>query len=206
MPDPLAHQPWGVPPWSIDFHPPETALPESVDVAIVGGGFSGLTTAAWVRRLSPETSVSLFESSRIGAGASGRTGGLALAESAAGDLPGLGDVLAGISNILEKLGVQCGLELRGAWEIARGGAAKQVLEAPPRRSPIQWNDSGEVRVVKEVPGGTVDPGKLVSGLARAAHRLGAQIFERQTVREIEWRPKPVLKVAGGNVRAEKIVL
>jgi glycine/D-amino acid oxidase-like deaminating enzyme len=206
MPDPLARDSWGVPPWKIHFHPPEFALPESVDVAIVGGGFSGLTAAAWLRHLSPDTSVALFEASHIGAGASGRTGGLALAESAAGELPGLGDVLAGTSDILQKLGVECALDLPGAWEIARGDTAKQPSGAPPRRSPIEWNDSGALRVVNEVPGGTVDPGKLVSGLARTADRLGAQIFEHQPVHAINWHPQAVLKFPERNVRAKQVLV
>lgn len=207
MPDPLARDPWGVPPWKIDFHPPEASLCESVDVAIVGGGFSGLSAAAWLRLLSPETSVALFEASHIGAGASGRTGGLALAESAAGDLPGLGDVLGGVSDILRKLQVNCDLQLPGAWELGRGGKPIDKSSGiPVADSPIHWSDSGSLRAVSEVPGGTVDPGKLVSGLARAGHCLGAEIFERQPVRAIEWRPQPVLKLAGGNVRAKKVVI
>lgn len=207
MPDPVAHDRWGVPPWKIDFHPLKTLPPESVDVAIVGGGFSGLSAAAWLRLVSPETSVALFEASHIGAGASGRTGGLALAESAAGDLPGLGDVLRGLSEILQKLQVDCDLQLPGAWELGRGG--KPIGESsgvPVANSPMNWSDLGSLRAVSKVPGGTVDPGKLVSGLARAAHRLGAQVFEQQGVSAIEWRPQPLLKLASGNVRAKKVLI
>ena len=80
--------PWGAPPWNVDFHPAVRAFPEQVDFAIVGGGFSGLAAAAWLRKLAPERSVAVLESSSLGEGASGRTGGLALAETAAGKLPG----------------------------------------------------------------------------------------------------------------------
>ncbi len=62
-----------------------------------GPGFTGLAAASWLRLLAPEKSVAVFEAFEIGAGASGRTGGLVLTESAAGDLPGLGDVLSGFS-------------------------------------------------------------------------------------------------------------
>jgi glycine/D-amino acid oxidase-like deaminating enzyme len=207
MPDPVAHDRWGIPPWKIDFHPPEASLPDSVDVAIVGGGFSGLSAAAWLRFISPESSVALFEGSHIGAGASGRTGGLALAESAAGDLPGLGDVLGGVSDILRKLQVGCDLQLPGVWELGRGGEPiDEPSGVPVANSPIHWSDAGSLRAVSEVPGGTVDPGKLVSGLAHSAHRLSATIFEHQPVRAIEWRPQPLLKLAGGNVRAKKVLI
>ncbi len=110
---------WGRPPWKITFAPSRHRLPAAVDFAIIGGGFTGLAAAAWLRLLAPEKSVAVLEATRIGAGASGRTGGMVLAETAAGPQPGLGDVLAGFQAILEKLKVRCDLDLHGAWEIAR---------------------------------------------------------------------------------------
>ena len=171
MPD--IHPGWGVAPWRIDFSPSAAQIPSGADVAVIGGGFTGLAAAAWLRRIAPEKSVVVLEAGRIGAGASGRTGGMALAETAAGDLPGLGNVLAGFNSILQFLGVECDLSLRGAWEIARANPPGAALA----ESPIAWNDSGTLRVVREIPGGTLDPGKLVSGLARAAESLGAVIYE-----------------------------
>jgi len=207
MPDSDPRHPWGDPPWRIDFRPPDAPLPESVDVAIVGGGFSGLSAAAWLRSLSPQTSVAVFEASHIGAGASGRTGGVVLAETAAGNPPGLGDVLAGLADILRKVQVACDLQLPGAWEVARGGERfDKPSGVPVARSPIHWSDSGDLQVVSEVPGGSLDPGKLVSGLGRAAHRLGAQIFENRPVGKIDWSASPELHVRGGKVRAKKVLL
>src|SRR6202043_495295 len=112
---------WGLPPWTIEFHSEPLPVPEEVDFAVVGGGFTGLAATAWLRHLEPNKRVALFEASRIGAGSSGHTGGMALSETAAGDLPGLGDVLAGFSGILRELQVQCDLTLPGAWEIGRQG-------------------------------------------------------------------------------------
>jgi glycine/D-amino acid oxidase-like deaminating enzyme len=201
----LLQNAWGQPPWQIDFSPAQQPLPKSVDFAIIGGGFTGLAAAAWLRLLAPEKSVAVLEAGRIGAGASGRTGGMVLAESAAGDLPGLGDVLAGLTRILKDLGGACGislvenceLELPGAWEIARKGGIAQ--------SPISWNDSGTLRVVNEVPGGTVNPGKLVEGLARAADRLGAVVMEQARVERVDWGAEAELVFAGGKLRAGKVL-
>jgi gamma-glutamylputrescine oxidase len=177
--------PWGVPPWHVDFTVPEQPLPRSVDFVVVGGGFTGLAAAARLKRLAPGESVVLLEAGRIGAGASGRTGGIPLAESAAGDLPGLEDVLARFAAALDEWRVDCDLSLAGAWEIGRHSK-------PLANSPIDWEDSGRLRVVREVPGGTLDPGKLVSGLARAAHGLGAVILENVAVERVDWGESPVL--------------
>lgn len=189
---------WGRPPWEIDFRPAPRLVPEQVDVAIVGGGFSGLAAAAWLRRLNPAKTVAVFETQSIGSGASGRTGGMVLAESAAGDLPGLGDVLAGFSSILSSLAIDCDLHLPGAWEIGRSN--------PLPNSPIAWQDSGDLRATREIPGGTVDPGKLVSGLARSVDRLGALIVENAPVEKIRFSDCLRLRIREREVRASQVIL
>ena len=195
------HPHWGAPPWHIDFAVRTKPVPPSVDFAIVGGGFTGLAAAAWLRRLAPGKSVAVFEADRIGAGASGRTGGMALAESAAGDLPGLGNVLGGLERILAELDIDCDLSLPGAFEIGRGKGLAH--------SPIQWSDSGTLRVMKKVPGGTLDPGKLVAGLARVAGERGATILEGRPVTQIEWQQRPhvhaVVHAGGSQCSAGKIL-
>ncbi len=47
----------------------------SVDVAIIGGGFTGLSTAREIRRDQPAMSVAVLEAAYVGYGASGRNGG-----------------------------------------------------------------------------------------------------------------------------------
>jgi glycine/D-amino acid oxidase-like deaminating enzyme len=178
--------PWGTPPWSVDFRPAPSSLPDHADFAIVGGGFSGLSAAAWLRRFAPEKSVLVLEAASLGDGASGRTGGMALSETAAGQLPGLGDVLAGYKKILHSLRIDSRLMLPGVWELGRFASAGD--------SPISWSDSGELRVVRLVPGGTVDPGRVVAGLARAAENAGAQIVEHAEVRSLDFANPPRLRV------------
>ncbi len=185
--------PWGAPPWTVDFRPAPCALPDHVDFAIVGAGFSGLSAAAWLRRLAPGRSVLVLESASLGDGASGRTGGMALGDTAAGPLPGLGDVLAGYKKILRALRIDSRLTLPGVWELGRSAPAANLSR--PRRegsgpvgkhSPISWSDSGELKVVRRVPGGTVDPGKVLAGLARAAENTGAQIVDHAEVRALDF--------------------
>src|SRR5260221_5351144 len=206
---------WGKTPWNISFRAGARRLPDHANFVVVGGGFTGLAAAAWLSRMAPGKSVLLLEAGPVGNGASGRTGGMALAQTAAGDLPGLGDVLRGYRNILKKLHVQSDLELPGVWEIARGNRSMEGKTVRPlKRSPIEWNDSGRVRAVHRVPGGTVDPGKVVAGLARAAEKAGAQIVQRAEVVKIEFgnplrlhvRRKVKGRVKGQIVAAEKVLL
>src|SRR6202451_3696519 len=111
------HEPWGPSPWKINFTPARHKLPAHLDFAIIGGGFTGLAAAAWLRILSPDKSVAVLEAAHIGAGASGRTGGMVLSETAAGDQPGLGDVLAGFQRSVSELKIDCAVAITGAWEI-----------------------------------------------------------------------------------------
>jgi len=171
---------WGTPPWRIEFRPALRPIPAHADFVVVGGGFSGLSAAAWLRKLAPAKSVLLLERGTLGDGSSGRTGGMALAETAAGKLPGLGDVLRSYKRILRALKVDAEVALPGVWELGR--------KAGLRHSPIRWSDSGELRAVKKVPGGTVNPGKVVAGLARAAQSAGAQIVEHAEVLSLELAP------------------
>jgi glycine/D-amino acid oxidase-like deaminating enzyme len=189
---------WGNSPWTIDFHSTARTLPSEVDFAIVGGGFSGLSAAARIRQLQPDKTTAVFEADCVGAGSSGHTGGMTLAESAAGDLPGLGDVLGGFAEILRELKIECDFDLPGVWELGRKKLKKD--------SPISWNDSGTLGVVNDVPGGTADPGKLVSGLAQAAQRLGAAIFENARVEKISYEQSLELEVSGRRIRAGQILI
>ena len=188
---------WGEPPWQIGFKPKQHPLPREVDIAVVGGGFTGLAAAAWLRSLAPETTVAVLEANCLGSGASGRTGGIALAETAAGNLPGLGDVLEGFQGILDKLEVDCELTLTGVWEIARRKTFADSL--------LAWEDSGTLRVASEVPGGAVDPGKLLGGLARAAERRRAMLIEHAPVEGIRFEEPVKLELSQGGLRARQIL-
>src|SRR5262249_652782 len=63
-----------------------------------------------------------------------------------------------------------------------------------KNSPIDWSDSGRVRAVKLVPGGTVNPGKVIAGLARAATKAGAQIAENSRVVRLQFGARVSLQV------------
>src|SRR3954447_6687680 len=55
--------------------PPAEGLPHDADVAIVGGGYTGLWTARALRRAQPTLPVGVLERHGVGCGASGRNAG-----------------------------------------------------------------------------------------------------------------------------------
>src|SRR5262249_34411094 len=110
--------PWGTPPWTVDVAVPVVPPPSTVDVAIVGAGFAGLATAYELARRG--VPVAVFEAGRIGAGASGRTGAIALEGTAAGLLEDADTCLAALARIARETAPDCDLRLDGCWEIAHG--------------------------------------------------------------------------------------
>ncbi len=65
--------------WSaiLPGQPAPVALPgdQTVDVAIIGGGFAGLAAARRLRELDPKITIAVLEASRLAEGASGRNSG-----------------------------------------------------------------------------------------------------------------------------------
>lgn len=179
---------WGTPPWEIELELPSLEPPASSEVAVVGAGLCGLATALELARLGAE--VTLLDAGRIGAGASGRTGGLILEDSAAGPLPGLGPCIPALQRAIELCRIECDLELRGCWELVHDD-----------RAPL-WRDGETALSVAElVPGGSLNPGKLIAGLARAARDAGVAICESAPVSSL----KPGALVARGRTVAVRSV-
>lgn len=190
---------WGESPWRCNFARVRRPLPRSTDFVVIGGGFSGLSAANWLARLAPGKKIVLLEAAKIGAGASGRTGGMALAETAGGNLRGLGDVLAGFAEILEELEIDADFAKHGAWEVGRTRGR--------RDSDISWSDAGPLKVVRELPGGTVDAGKLLSGLARAATAAGVSLVEGRAVIGLAHNKKVrVILDRGGEISAGSVLI
>jgi gamma-glutamylputrescine oxidase len=62
-----------------------------------------------------------------------------------------------------------------------------------------------LRVGKEVPGGSLDPGKMVSGLARAASKRGVLIYEHSRVERVEFTDPLTLYVGSNVVSANRVL-
>ena len=196
-----ASHPWGEPIWSFPVSVTPQPLPNDwrVDVAVVGAGFTGLATAHYVLQRSPALRVAVLEAQQVGAGASGRTGGLVLEDTAVGPLPGVEECVATLHELVSTQQIACDLHVGGCWEIGRHGALPS--------SPIQWADHGTLQVVNVIPGGAFDPRKFLAGLATIIQRAGGQIFEHAPVTGLDLasRQGVQLEVGGKSVYAERVV-
>lgn len=198
---PTTSHPWGESVWSFPVPITPAPLPAGsrVDVAIVGAGFTGLAAAHYLLHRQPALRVAVFESRQVGAGASGRTGGLVLEGTAAGPLPGVEDCIATLQGLIRTQHIPCDLQVHGCWEIGR--------QDGQATSPIAWDDSGTLRVVNNVPGGAFDPMRFLAGLAELVQRANGQIFEQAPVTDLDVTDRGAVRltVAGSVVQAERVV-
>lgn len=188
---------WGTPPWHVDWHPDTAPPPARCDVAVVGGGFTGLSTAYHLARRG--AGVAVLEATTVGAGASGRTGGIVLEGTAAGPLEGVEHCLDALAAVAEEADIDCDLRLPGCRELEH--------RARPSGGSFSWRD-GEtwLCIADVVPGGTIDPGGLVGGLARAAAAAGATIHEHARVDALEPGMPVRVRTARDTVLADRVVI
>jgi gamma-glutamylputrescine oxidase len=188
---------WGEPLWqSRGLAGLARPIPRVIDIAIVGGGLTGMSAAFHLARGGVR--VVVFEAASVGDGASGRTGGIVLEGTATGIRPSAEDCVPSLARLVEGLGIECDLHLPGCWEIehqlGNGGSA------------LPWTDDGNsIRIARTVAGGSVEPRALLFGLADAAQRNGAVIKERTVVRKI--RPHGLaVEAEDGVIAAAHIVV
>jgi glycine/D-amino acid oxidase-like deaminating enzyme len=143
--------------------------------------------------------VAVFEARQVGAGASGRTGGLVLEDTAVGPLPDVEDCIATLQDLVSTQHIACDLCVDGCWEVGR-------LRADAS-SPIQWADHGLLQVVNSIRGGAFDPRKFLAGLAAVVQRAGGHIFEQAAVTALHsTSPRGIrLGVGDKDVYAERVV-
>ena len=129
---------------------PRAALPESItaDVAIVGGGYTGLWTAYYLLKADPSLHVVVLESEVAGFGASGRNGGWASAlfptsldqvaaassrESAVALQRAMFDTVDEVGRVADAEGIDCHYAKGGTIRLARTpvqlARARQEIES-----------------------------------------------------------------------------
>lgn len=187
-----------------------TPVEGEVDVAIIGGGYTGLSAARTLAAAGHR--VAVFEAETVGWGASSRNGGMATIgskRSLASWIKGYGRERAArlwtaarhavdfVEELIVAEGIDCGWERCGflnvAWkpEHLRHLAAKQRLLAEVvghDTTLVALQDLGDELVCRGYHGGLIDehaggldPARYVRGLAEAALRAGAVIHEHTRV-------------------------
>ncbi|MCP9231896.1 FAD-binding oxidoreductase [Mesorhizobium sp. LMG 17147] len=207
-----------------------------VDLAIVGGGFLGLSTA--LHTAEKGISVAVLEAETIGWGASGRNAGFVVPNFAKRDPediiaqlgPERGEHLVGFAagsadlvfDLIKRHAIECDAVQSGWIQPAHSPPALQKT----RSRVEQWARRGRPTVALDRPaveeltgvrgylggwmdrsGGVLNPVEYARGLADAAEKAGARIFEHTRVASIDhlgdgW----ALKTASGSVRAGKVLV
>ena len=207
---------------------------QSVDVCVVGAGFTGTATALSLAERG--YSVALVEANRVGWGASGRNGGQVI-----NGMSGLETLRKkhgnGIAEILDNLrwrgndiirervskyDIQCDFK-DGFLEVATKPSQVRYLDeyAKDREShPSEFGyEVWDREKTCDMLGtdayhggflcnrdGHLHPLNLCIGEASAAHNLGVKIFEQSPVTGIKHGKRPRVETADGNVEADSVVL
>ncbi|MDH6518225.1 glycine/D-amino acid oxidase-like deaminating enzyme [Streptomyces sp. SAI-135] len=204
----------------------------SADVVIVGGGYTGLWTAYYLKKAVPFLRITVLEQKFCGYGASGRNGGwlyngiagrdryarLHGHEAAVRLQKAMNDTVDEVVRVVAEEGFDAGLHQGGVLEVARTPAQLARLRAfhehelsygEKDRELYGARETAErIRVADAVGsswtphGARVHPVKLVKGLAAAVEALGVVVHEQTPVTEI--RPKHAV-TPYGTVRAPYVL-
>jgi len=205
-----------------------------VDAAIVGAGYTGLSTAIALRERG--LTVAILEEEIAGFGASGRNAGH-LTPTIGKDLPMLARLygrarggalidlvqtaIAHVEGTIAAHGIDCGYESVGNVMAAVHPRQHHVLDNAARAAAALGLD-GEILEPDAMRGrglpraftrgfllrrgGILDPGRYARGLRRVALAAGAALYEGTPVVRIEDGAPVVIETPGGRVRARLVVL
>ena len=208
---------------------PSLAGDTDVDLAVVGGGFTGLWAALRAVERAPGTRVLVLEADRVAEHATGRNGGFCEASLTHGEANGRArwpeeyDLLhrLGVENLddieatVERYAIACGFVRGGTLAVATRPHEVDRLE-PGRPG---FLDTAAVRQVLDSPTyvagrveppaecALVDPARLAWGLAEAAESRGVALAEGTAVTAVRREPQGVrLRTPYGVVSARRVVL
>jgi glycine/D-amino acid oxidase-like deaminating enzyme len=204
------------------------------DVCVIGGGFSGLSTALHLREGG--ASVAVLEAGRVGDGASGRNTGQVIPVLKRDDpdvlratipfadalLDIVGSSAGYLFKLVERHGIDCDARQIGWVQPAHNAATLRVAERRFRAwdaegADVAWLDRDEVHAklgspyyngaVRWSDGGTVNPLALCRGLAHTASEMGARLFEQSPAIALTRRTTGwTVRTPHGSVDCEAVVL
>lgn len=207
---------------------------KSVDLVIVGGGFTGCAAALRASELG--LSVALLEANTIGHGGSGRNVGLVNAglwtppqevEDLLGNTAGqrLNQALAGAPKLVFELinthEIDCDAVNQGTLHCAHAPSGIKDLEMRfaqlnARGAPVELLDATAAQkrtgsnkffgALFDPRAGTIQPLQYVQGLAKAAQKAGAALFEQTPAQKVsyengKWR----VQTQKGTITAQKLL-
>ena len=201
----------------------------SVDVVIIGGGVSGVSTAVELCEKGYE--VALVDANRISWGASGRNGGQlqgGLGHNPAAFRGTIGD--AGVNEIyamgeecvdivterIKKYNIDCDLKwgyvevalrprhLRYYEEWAKEDGKLVLLDKEALKAYV--NSETYLGGYYKPDWGHLHPLNLCIGEAKAAEEMGAMIFERSPVESITYGKSPVVHTPNGSITAGHVII
>lgn len=215
---------------------PALAAPLEIEVAVIGGGFTGLSAALHLAEAGLR--VALFEAYEVGHRASGRNGG----QVVPGFKPGpaalarrFGDQTATrmtrfaygaadyLFELVERLHIDCAATRNGWIQGAFSAASADYLQRRAKElnahgGDVEYLDAKGMQAatgssfwpagLREKRAGAVQPLALAHGLARAVMQTGAMLYEHSPVASIVPRPDggATLSVNGHAVQARRVVL
>ena len=213
--------------WQTDYPQLESQL--NVDVVIIGGGFSGVSTA--VELCERGYKVALVEGNRISWGASGRNGGQIIGgvghnpdrfrrtvgSDGVAAIYQMGDECVGIvRERIEKYTIDCDLKWGYCEAALRPRHLRSYQQWAEEDEDIQLLDKSQLReyINSDIylggyyknNWGHLQPLNLCLGEARAAENMGAKIFELSAVKKITYGENPAVHTEKGIVRADYVVV
>jgi len=208
----------------------------SCDLAVVGGGYSGLWAALLAKQADPGARVVLLEARTIGWAASGRNGGFCEASLTHGEENGrtrFGDEYEqlerlGLRNLDEieqtvaALGLDCDFERNGAIDVATEPHQVEWLREAANGDDVRFLETDAVRAALASPtylagllrtrdSALVHPAKLARELARACAEAGVEIFEHSPVTTLDTSAPAIpggvdVRTTGATVHARRVAL
>jgi gamma-glutamylputrescine oxidase len=223
--------------WSRALPPANPALEEDIDadVAVIGGGFTGLSAAYYIRKNSPAKRVVVLEARVCGNGASGRNGAMMLTMTDDRFMEWSGEPeldkriyeltvgnIAHLKAISASSGIDCEIETNGALQVCNtseiAAEGKSYIEkARGAGLPFEFWEKDQTAAALgttvyagalfDPNSGQLHPGKLVGMWKAAAQSAGAEIYEETPVVHVEEGRVHSLKILNGRtVRAKSLVL
>jgi glycine/D-amino acid oxidase-like deaminating enzyme len=181
------------------------------DIVIIGGGYTGLSTAYNINRRFPNKHIMILEGAFCGYGASGRNGGFCSATALLDDnqrsdpdtrlksLRVSNHGIRQIEELISEYGLDCDFEKNGMLEMAMNEEQTRILE----KECLNLNEWGldavllqgkplenEVNSKRYVAGlftphgATLNPAKLARGMKRIVEKNGVEIREQSVVTRI----------------------